>query len=249
MYKKKLTVLAMLALTIGVLTACGGSGSGTVSTGGVYFTHSELASEFVNRAYADAGIDISLVKSNTLQYNYIVVYDRDYGTYDAYDLTGYNVGDNILDFVTANSDYIYYDLIQNTDGTYEDYYTGTLFEETSATSKDLEKMAALKQELTIQKSAKKIEASYGLSADRSREVARLAVQLKQTPKASMTDADYDAFSKEILGSSITDLKSAVNKKLQGDSSAMDSLVEQAAEVNGVGPEHMNKIINDLFAQN
>ena len=242
----KVVKFVMLALSVNAFTACGGGGSGSSSTGGVYYTHAQLANEFVNRAYTDAGIDIDLVKTNTLQTDYIVVYDHDYGTYDAYDLSYYNVGEDVLDYINDNEDWFYYDLIPLGNGTYQDAYSGLLFEETGASSKDLEKVAALKQEMIVQKSAKKIEASFGLSADRSREVARLAVQLKQTPKASMTDADYDAFAKELLGSSITQLKSAVTKKMQGDSQAMDSLVAEAAEINGVGPEHMNKIINGLF---
>lgn len=238
----------VLAAALGAFTACGGGGGGSTSTGGVYYTHAQLAQEFVNRAYADAGLDLDLVKSNTLQTDYIVVYDADYGTYDAYDLSGYNVGDNILDFVNANEDWFYYDLVPYTDGTYKDPYTGTFFEEHSATSKDLEKMAALKQELLVKKSADKVAASFGLSAERSREVARLAVQLKQSPKASMTDADYDQFSKEILGSSLSDVKAAASAQAAGNNAAMEAVLDKAAEVNGVGPEHMNKIISGLFQQ-
>ncbi|MEK7356350.1 MAG: hypothetical protein AAB250_07865 [Bdellovibrionota bacterium] len=242
----KTTVFALGAALL--VAACGGGGSGGTSTGGVYYTHDQLANEFVARAYGDAGLDLSLAKSTTLQYDYIVVYDYDYDTYDAYYIGTYTVGMNVANYINANSSRMYYDLDYLGGNQYQDWYTGLVFEEGAPTSKDLAKVAAFKQEVRVQKSAKNIQASFGLSEERSREVAKLAVQLADAPKSSMTTQDYDNFSKELLGSSITQFNSAMKKSAEGDAAALSNLLDKAAQVNGVGPEHMNKIVSGLFNQ-
>lgn len=238
---------AVLSLALATLvSACGGGGGGSTSTGGVYYTHEQLAQAFVDRAYGDAGIDATLVKANTLQYDYIVIYDHDYGSYDAYYIGDYKVGQNVSDYIWAHNSQNYYDLDSIGGNQYQDYYTGVTFEETSASSKDLQKLAAVKQELSVQKSAKNLKAEFGLSDSRSREVARLAVQLSNTNRKSMTDKDYDAFSKELLGTSIGKFQSAMKAAKEGNTASMNSIIDTAAKVNGVGPEHMNQIMNGLF---
>ena len=215
---KNLKVAAFALASSVLVAACGGGGGGgAVSTGGVYYTHDQLAQEFVNRAYGDAGLDLSLAKSTTLQYDYIVVYDYDYNTYDAYYIGTWAPGQNVGAYVNSHSSLNYYDLDYLGGNQYQDWYTGLVFEEGSPTSKDLAKVAAFKQEIRIQNSAKKIAANFGLSDERSHEVAKLAVQLADAPKASMTNADYDNFSKELLGSSITQFNAAMKKSADGDS--------------------------------
>lgn len=246
-----LNTLKTTALALGaalLVAACGGGGSGGTSTGGVYYTHDQLAAEFVNRAYGDAGLDLSLAKSTTLQFDYIVVYDYDYDTYDAYYIGTWAPGVNVGSYINSHSSQNYYDLDYLGGNQYQDWYTGLVFEEGSPTSKDLAKVAAFKQEVRVQKSAKKIQADFGLSENRSREVAKLAVQLADAPKSSMTNSDYDNFSKELLGSSITQFNSAMKKSAEGDASALNNLLDKAAQVNGVGPEHMNKIVSGLFTK-
>ncbi|MES2964905.1 MAG: hypothetical protein V4760_13525 [Bdellovibrionota bacterium] len=246
----KATVFALGAAVL--VAACGGGGGGGTGPtpgpgpGTVYYTHEQLAAEFVDRAWGEAGLDLSLAKTNTLQYDYIVVYDYDYGTYDAYYIGAYSPGMNVANYINAYSSSMYYDLDYLGGNQYQDWYTGLVFEEGAPTSKDLAKVAAFKQEVRVQKSAKKIQADFGLSEERSREVAKLAVQLADAPKSSMTTNDYDNFSKELLGSSISQFNQAMKKSAEGDTSALNGLLDKAAKVNGVGPEHMNKIVGELF---
>ena len=236
-----LLVCGMSALVATALTACGGgSGAGSVSTGGVYFTHEQLAQEFINRAYTDAGINLTLVKADTNQSGYIVV-DSSYGL-QALNIDNWSVGQNISKYIDATP---WYDVTPMGGGMYQDG-DGYIYEEKTASSKDLAKMAALKQGLDIKASAKNIQAQFGLSAERSQVLARLAVQLKNNPKASMTDADYDSYSKEIMGSSITEVKAALVKQAQGDSSDVNALINKAAQTNGVGPEQVTQILNAII---
>ena len=250
--RKFLTYLFMLTF----LLACGGgNGSGNPTTGA---SHNDLASIFVNKLNATGQYDVELVKKSTLQYNYIVLYDRDYGTYDAYDLTGFSETTDIMSFVNANNNYFFYDLIRipahydiwdnYVPTRYEDPYTGTLFERITATAKDLEKMAALTEQVTIARSANHIETQLGLSADRSLEIARLAVQWNKN-KDTLTNADHDAFASEIIGVSITDAKNAVNSAfIDGNQSSLNQVISTAAETNGVSVEHMNVLIQELFVE-
>ncbi len=235
----QVTSAALMALA---LTACGGSG-GSVSTGGVAFTHDQLAQEFVKRAYTDAGVSMSLVKSTTNSAGYIVVNDS-YGTEAVY-IDNWSVGTNIGKYMDAQT---WYGVVSIGGGFYKDA-AGYVYEETPASSKDLAKLAAVKQSMDINSSAKNIQAQFGLSADRSQVLARLAVQLKNNPKASMTNADYDSYSKEIMGSSITDLKAALVKQAQGDSNDVNALINKAAETNGVGPEQVTQILSMVIPAN
>ncbi len=240
LFAKAFSLLAVLSLV-----ACGGGGSGGTSTGGSYLTHAQLASDFVYRLNVDAGYDVELVKTNTLQYNYIVVYDYDYGTYDAYDLTGYTPGTNIVNFLNANDSYFYYDLVAYTDGTYEDYWTGTVFEKTTVTPTDRLKMAALEDGLKIKKAAEVLNSQYGLSQERSLEVAKLANNLGKVSPENRTAALVDQYTTAVTGHSYTEFQKAIDKKMSGDSSALNSLIEQTAQFNGVLPEQMNQIVNQM----
>lgn len=226
------------------IVACGGggggSGSGSVSTGGVSFTHDQLAQEFINRAYTDAGVSLSLVKSDTNQTGYIVVNNG--GALEAVYIDGWSVGQDISSYMNSQA---WYDVTDIGGGYYQDA-DGYIYEETAATSKDLAKLTAVKQNLDINASAKNIQAQFGLSADRSQVLARLAVQLKNNPKASMTDSDYDSYAKEIMGSTITQLKSALTKQAQGDSTDVNALINKAAQTNGVGPEQVTQILNAVL---
>ncbi|QDK46342.1 hypothetical protein DOM22_14790 [Bdellovibrio sp. ZAP7] len=237
--------LGLVTATTVAISACGGGGGGggSVSTGNVYYTHDELAREFVKRAYTDAGVNLTLVKSTTNSAGYIVV---DYhGNTQAVFIDDWAVGQDISSYIYSQK---WYDVNYIGNGYYQDA-AGYVYEETATSSKDLAKVTAMKQAMDINESAKGIQAQFGLSAERSTTLARLAVQLKNNPKSSMTDADYDAYTKEIIGSSYGQLKAAMVKQSQGDYSDVNALVEKAAQANGVGPEQVSQILMSLIAGN
>ncbi len=243
---KKALNIFLAALASVAMVACTGGGGGSTSTGGSYFTHAELAAEFVYRLNVDKGYDVELVKTNTLQYNYIVVYDYDFGTYDAYYIGNYNVGENLTNYLNNNSYRFSYDLIKNFDGTYYDPDTGKTFEKQEATPKDRMKLAAIKEGLLVAKASRNLQAEFGLSAERGDELAKLAIMLKNTPKETMTDEDYDRYSTAAFGASISEFKSATAKALVGDKSDLNQLISSAAVKNGVTPEDANNIVSKYF---
>ena len=229
------------------LTGClGGGGGGSSSTGGSYYTHAELAEEFVRRVYTDLGYDLELVKTNTEQYDYIVVYDWDLGTYDAYYLGSYNVGEDLFDYMLDYDYLFYYDLIDLGGNLYEDYDTGLIFEKTATTQYDEEKVAALKQVIGIKKAANNIVSSYGLPEDRALELAKLSAQLKFADQRSLTDEDYKSIAVEAFGVDPLEYVKAYQAKVTtGNTAQLDALIEKSAEKNRTTPENINKIIDKI----
>lgn len=238
---KVISIVAVMALT-----ACGGGGGGGSSTGGTYFTHEQLANEFVRRMNIDQGYDLELVKDNTLQYDYIVVYDWDLDSYDAYYIGAYNPGENLWNYLYDYEYDFYYDLIPIGFNEYEDPFTGIVFEKTAQTPKDALTIAALEETLLTKKAAQTLNAQFGMSQERSLEVAELAVIWQKAPKDRMTDADHDEFATNVLGHSITEYKAAVEAQMAGDASELNKLIEDTAAVNGLSPEKANQIVNSVF---
>lgn len=245
-------VLSALALS-----ACGG-GAAEVSHATV-----DVRNAFIAAANAD-GVKVSFVSDSEKKANTVIISDKA-GAYFAYDLSNYTSGQDFNDWLTANMNAVSgrltpehatgcssYDADNNCESTYDyiggyrDDATGIEYEENSATSKDLQKIAAFKQSVNISRSTETLKARFGLSDDRAREVARLAVQLAGRSPRSMTDADYDSFSMELTGSSIRQMRAAMSASREGNTGLYNDLVDKAAKVNGVGPEHMNEIIKGLM---
>lgn len=242
---KNLLKTAMALSISAALVACGGGGGGgNSSTGGKYFTHAELAQEFVKRVNVDvAGYDLSLVKTHTLQTDYIVVYDKDYGTYDAYWLGNYNPGEDMAKYLHNYDDQFYYDLTPQSGNQYRDPYTGTLFEVVQASSKNLSKMKALNETLAIQKAAEGLRAEYGLSEEKAIDTARFAYHVQKAAPGTYNNKDYDAFAKELTGSSVTEFQ---NDFKAGNVSSLNERLNKAGEITGMGSEGVNKLIKDMF---
>lgn len=244
MIKRTLKTALLVAVTAG-LTACGGGGGGgNYSTGGTYFTHEELAHEFVRRVNVDvAGYLVSLQKINTLQTDYIVVYDYYYGTYDAYWLGNYNPGENIANYLNAYDPYFYYDLIPRSGNVYEDPYTGILFQKIQPISKNLARLQAIGEQNIINKMANDVRATYGLSKEKALLTARFAFNLQSAPKGTYTAKDYDAFLKETIGSTYTDIRKDL---VEGNKVSLAQRIATAAEVSGMGSDGVNKWVTQLF---
>jgi hypothetical protein len=242
----KKIISGLVAASALAITGCviDGGGSGGTTTGGYYLTHEQLASEFVRRLNLDLGYDVELVKSNTRQFNYIVVYDYDFDTYDAYYIGGFNPGESIGRFVDLNKSREYLDLDPIGGGLYQDYDTGLVFEKVQPSPKDRMKMQAFKEALALQKGTEQLQAQFGLSQERSFEIAKLAVVMQK--RSDLTTADYDRFAQGILGHSISEYQAAAKKKLSGNGADLNALLADTAQLNGVSPEQMNKIVGSVF---
>lgn len=229
--KKFLKVIGLATLM--VLASCGGGGGGSNTSGTVYYTHEELAEIFVDRLYQDLGYDIELVKANTLQYDYIVVYDYDLEQYDAYYIGNYTVGQNLNNFLDAYEDEFYYDLIDNFDGTYDgydDFYGWITFEKNNAPgSKNLAKLASFKQQIDIEKAANKLHNEYGLSLATSSDIARATYALGQevikNGRGSITTAESVSVYKAVLGVDPTMGVDAIKAYKAGNKQQLNNMLD------------------------
>jgi hypothetical protein len=164
-----------------------------------------------------------------------------HGHYEAdfdYTIIGYD------DFGDAVWGYEEYDVWVPT--RYEDYATGMIFEKVAGSSKDLAKVVALKEIAQISKSAQFLSSEFGLSLERSVEVAGLQAHWKKASIKAMTSSEVDAFSTELLGFSLTSGIAAHQANSEGNSNSLDSLIEQSASANGITPEHATKLMTKVF---
>ena len=232
----------MVLVLLSGLAACGGSGGGNTSTGGVYFTHEELAEEFVRRMSMDLGWSVQLVKANTQQYNYIVI--KDGKDYDAFYIGKYNPGEDLKQYIKDYKYKFYYDL--DKEGSYYvDPETGTQFRRVAMNSKNLSTAKAIRQEFIIADAALRAQAKYGLSEEKAMDTARFAYNLKVMPRGSYKMSDFDSFAKELTGSTIADFQKDFK---EGNLASLTERIQKASETTGMGVEHTNQLIRDIFVR-
>jgi len=238
---KLLSSLLLSIVALGLTACSSGGGSGGL-------THGQLASDFVASLNYDLDYDVELVKTNTLQYDYIVVYDYDLDSYDAYNISSYYAGDDIGYYLDDYEYSFYYDLDYTGSDVYEDYITGVRFSKTKMTSSDSVKAQELVDGLKVKKATNQLTVQFGLAPARAKEIAGLALQLNNTDKSKMTTYQYDQYSKAILGSSYTEVQAALADKLSGNNASMDKVFSKAAKTNGVSKQSVEKLA-DLFIKN
>jgi hypothetical protein len=237
--------LVTLALTI-ALVGCGGGGNGGYGPGGGGLDHNDLAVAFVNAMNFD-GYDVDLAKSETIQFGYIVVYDYDFGTYDAYDIYGWQPGVDPSSFIAGTSFYgdLLFDPFSNI---YTDFFTGIQFEKSEESVKDVSLLAELAEEAVVSENAKFISEKFGLSVERSKDIVRIGHAWQKQGGKDMTTKDQDAFAKEMLGFTITEALDAVQKKNEGSLDALEDLIGKAAETNETTPEHVKTLISEFIGE-
>ena len=245
---KKFILSLTVILTLLGLLSCGGGGGGTNVSHTVYYTHSELAREFVRRLNLDLGHDVHLVKTNTRQYDYIVVYDDDTESYDAYWLGDYHVGENLAHYLNYNEDEFYFDLDYIGDDygeeLYEDFWTGLVFEDTHTVSRSSSGMQEYLHNVFKQAKAQVIVDKYGLSHERAGELVTLAMNHNAlSKKGALTEDEYDVFARAAVGSSATEL---IRIMKDNDTLAGLSALKRAADKNGIGIEHVQTLLTQEF---
>lgn len=122
-----------------------------------------------------------------------------------------------------------------------------LFSETSLTAKDTLKKAAVVEQYLVVEMAKQVKGKFGLSADRSLQIAKAANHFrKYSTKRALTSEDTDAYATEIVGANFAEITKAYEQGMKGNLSGFNDVMEKAAEKNGTSPENMSAIITKLF---
>ena len=271
--------LTILSLTLSILlVACNDNPPSTAPQGDSILSHGRIAQTFLDKINLDSNFDLELVKLNTEQDGFVLVYDKNSGTYEAIDVAGFDArnGDAVA-YYESSSTFIYSDIekIEEhyvteyeeqidyylADGTavyktvavevfvptvYRDTATGLEFEKTAGSSKDLAKITAMKEAVTIAREAELLSSEFGLSLNRGKEIANLKAHWKKASKKAMTASEVDAFSTELLGFSLSSGIKAYKASMDGDSSQIEDLIDDAAAVNGITPEHATKLMTKVF---
>lgn len=203
------------------------------------------------------GMSVNVVKARSLRNGYIVVqYTNSQGDQlnVAFNLDNFESGmnweqiNNLMDNGLMDQEIVTPYINQEgniVENLYQDA-NGFLYEETFSSSKDLEKISAFIQNYNITKVGSAIAANYGLSEDRGISLAKtISYWNSIKAKREITNKDADYFFQEIAGLNFNELKNAFDAKIKGDSKKYNVLLDEAASLNQISPEHMNEII-DLF---
>lgn len=217
-----------------------------------------LAAE-LGKQFGPSGLTLELVKFGRDNANYAVFKATQSGTtlYVAVDVSGWTTGADWATYASA-SGRVYANLVANGDGTFSCGagcmgYGGTsasttmVFEKTTGSSKDLEKAAAIAEAYAVETMSSNLAAEFGLSEERALKVAKLAKSWEKLSKTrALTNADADAFAKELAGVTISDMQNAYERVTEGSVSEMNAVLEKAAAVNGTSSENMAVIMTKLF---
>ncbi len=248
-----------LVLLVGLLL-----GLAIVGCQTTYYAPTDRVQSFIDLLNAQYPYDSQfyMVKhpSQTATEGFVVVYSNDTG-WIAYDIANYQVGDSWSTYsATAQFQEVYiYDSYSDYSGEvfyvggayYNDYYGSYagefIFEQTETSFKDLEKVAGLKAAYKTAKLGEAFASDYGLSVDRATKVAKLVSEWEKTgKKRALTEADANAFTKELLGVNLSDAEKAYKKLVEGDKQSFENLIDTAAQTNGTTPEQMNSIVNEFM---
>ncbi|MBF0363178.1 MAG: hypothetical protein HQK49_19305 [Oligoflexia bacterium] len=179
----------------------------------------------------------------TDSYTYLV----DQG-YVAYNIDNYSYGmawDNYV--ATRDANWLVSGLSPVGGNMYKDDVSGFIFEETSPSTKDLEKMGSFIESFKESSLANQMVADFGLSEDRALLIAKYATNWKKlSDRRAMTDADANIMFKQVFGFSATEARDAVTRYVQGERANYQNLVEKASKANGVSPEHINKLLTEYL---
>lgn len=113
--------------------------------------------------------------------------------------------------------------------------------------KDLERMGANREGSQIDELRDHLVEDFGLSEQRSHEVARVLHSFNQVQeKRVLTNKERNILSKKLFGTDFIKGKQALENHIQGDSSSYEDLLQKAAELNGISPEDISAMASEYL---
>ncbi len=126
---------------------------------------------------------------------------------------------------------------------------GNYYDAAGAVQKDLEVLASITDQATIQETGRKLSAQFSLSDEQGLRVARLATEWQTLSKSrQMTAKDLDAFTSDLVGVNMAEVRDAAKRAADGDRSSIDSLLNRAAQGLDTTPENVKNIL-ETFSGN
>ncbi|TDJ06065.1 MAG: hypothetical protein E2O68_05525 [Deltaproteobacteria bacterium] len=122
-----------------------------------------------------------------------------------------------------------------------------VFEEVMSGKKDLEKLGSEFEAMEYADIQDHLSSNFGMADDRAHKVAKIVGSYKKIQnKRALTDREMNTFSKQVFGFNYNLGMDAVSKHIQGDSSEMDTLIDQAAEKNEISPEAVKELVGEYL---
>ncbi len=131
------------------------------------------------------------------------------------------------------------------------FYTGGgfRFDNTSSQSKDLETIAALKEEVAEKFMAHKLKSEFSLSSNRAAELAALASRYQKLENTrELTSSEKDKFALSALGVSMNQVEAALKAKAEGNTKTYADLLATASKVNNTTPEQIGRFFETMIAE-
>lgn len=228
---KKLTLIVMAAMTL-ALTACNSGNGG--------YSHATLVDDFVYRLNLALGYDVDIQKTYTQQSGYVVVYDYDYGTYDAYYVGDYLPSDDIGDYVSYYNSNFFYDLDYIGGNDYQDPFSGIIFNQGQNFQRNGLKAEGSKNKLIAEKVTDRLVASTGMSHDGASKIVQTSMMVQAMNKHGAGEAAYSNMVQNVTGSSSVEWGSAY---LTGSESHQKQLIEKAASRNNMSASDINLFLD------
>jgi hypothetical protein len=183
------------------------------------------------------------------EYQYVTRNEYDFSCSCYRDVTNYES----VSFWRSTSSYEYVVVGQryvDDSGYYPFYYgAGFRFDNTSGQTHDLDTLAALREEMTVEGLAGRLKNDYALSADRAHELADLSLKhMRLENQRALTAAEKDAFAVKALGVSMSQVEATMKRRALGDEDSYEEMLKAAAQVNRTTPEMIGRFFDDMIAE-
>jgi hypothetical protein len=205
----------------------------------------------------------SIVKPHTTESNTLIAGYFDDATglvsYVALDLTNFSVYKSISGMTSAEvltyiMDNLYIEDVTIANAGAEASFfdgddTGWIYEETSAPTKDLETMAANLTRNEVAAVEEGLVENYGLSTERASEVAKVTHAFNKIQnKRALTEREMSVYTSKVFGVDYKAGKSAIEKHIQGESTDLETIIDKAADINGVSPEAVSHLLSEVLTK-
>lgn len=145
------------------------------------------------------------------------------------------------------NDLVNYKKLKKIEHAYAKGLEAKMLEEGATSSKDLAKIATMKEQFRIKLVASELASQFSLSAERSQKIATLsATWRKLANHRAVTHEDAEQFGKQLIGMNLTEVIDAVKASKKGDVTGLDKILEQGSQTNKISKAHMSHIIVKMF---
>lgn len=194
------------------------------------------ASAFVDQL----GGQYAVVKANSKQNGYSVLYNKSSGKYLAVNLGSWNTSTDASAHLESETQRgrVYFNLRSKSGGDYEDRDSGKIFEGSEVSSKDGQSEAGFVEKLNIE-AAKENLVGMGISSEKASEIAPILVA--KAKKDSLNSEDLNAVLEAVGNTSLSEIVESQSNPL-----AQQSLIQKAADLHGMSTEQMKEIVTNIL---